>query len=43
MKLLKEKYDRLEEVDVLSPGLRKFLSEPSIQQSLQKSDRKSVV
>lgn len=38
MRLLKENYDGLQDIDELPLRLRKFLSEPSIQQSLQKSD-----
>ena len=38
MRLLKEKYDGLQEIGNLSYGLKRFLSEPDIQQALQKSD-----
>ena len=38
MRLLKEKYDGLQEIGNLSDGLKRFLSEPDIQQALQKSD-----
>lgn len=38
MKLLKEKYDGLQDIDNLSLGLKNFLSKPDVQQALQKSD-----
>lgn len=38
MKLLEEKYDGLQQINDLSYGLKRFLSEPDIQQALQKSD-----
>lgn len=38
MKLLKEKYDGLQDIDELSLELKNFLSEPDVQQALQKSD-----
>ena len=38
MRLLKENYEGLREIDGLSPKLRKLLSEPKIQEALQKSD-----
>lgn len=38
MRILKENYDGLQDIDELSLRLKKFLSEPSIQQLLQKSD-----
>ena len=38
MKLLKEKYDGLQDIDELSFELMNFLSEPDVQQALQKSN-----
>ena len=38
MRFLKENYDGLQEIGNLSYGLKRFLSEPDIQQALQKSD-----
>ena len=38
MKLLEEKYDGLQQINDLSYGLKRFLSEPDVQQALQKSD-----
>lgn len=38
MKLLEEKYDGLQQIYDLSPGLKRFLSEPDVQEALQKSD-----
>lgn len=38
MRFLKEKYEGLQEIDELSPRLRKFLSNPEVQEAFQKSD-----
>lgn len=38
MRILKGNYEGLREIDGLSPKLRKLLSEPKIQEALQKSD-----
>ena len=38
MIFFKEKYEGLQEITQLSPGLKKFLSKPEVQEALQKSD-----
>ena len=38
MRILKGNYEGLQDIDELSPRLRKFLSEPKIQKALQESD-----
>lgn len=42
MRLLKENYEGLHEIDELPPRLRKFLSEPKIQEAFQKSDFSTI-